>query len=309
MRPRLSLLLALLGLSAVGATCKGRDSGSSEVTPPSTEDLTASAVAPVAELAGVDIGRVPPTFRSDAIRVLNESFCYCGCARTVASCLANRDTCSCVECSERMAEFVLDAYERGSSTADVESSLLTAFSEAYNARPRAFDPAGQPSLGPEDAAHVLVEFADFRCPHCRGAFAELVEFVRKRSDVRLLYYYFPLSSFGEVSLRAARAAEAARAQGRFWPMATLLYKNQRALEEDDIRNYAREVGLDMERFEKDLTSEATEKAIFADKSIGTSAGVQATPQVYVDGRPLGLPHGERNLALRVAMEGDRESCD
>lgn len=263
----------------------------------------------VSNLEGVDLFQVPSAYRGDALRLLNESFCYCGCARTVAACLGNRSACSCVACSERMAQFIIGLYAAGGSSADVEAAVVEAFQESYNAAPHPFDLEDQPALGPSDAKHTIVEFADFRCPHCRQAFGELVEFVKGRSDVRLVYYYFPLSGFGEVSIRAARAAEAARLQGKFWEMAELLYRNQLSLEASDVAGYAKQLGLDMKKFEKDLAGDATQSSVMADKSIGTSAGVAATPAVYIDGRPLGLPHDAESLSMRLAMEDDRDACD
>jgi protein-disulfide isomerase len=306
---RLPLPLALLALSAVGATCKGQaPQAEPEAATPGRDAPLVRAPA-VSELEGVEIRRVPPARRADALRILNETFSYCGCARTVAACLADRASCSCPNSSTLVAEFVIEAFETGATTGEVETALVDAFSEGYQQEPRAFDLEGQPSLGPDLARHTLVEFADFRCPHCKDAYGDLVRFARGRKDVRLVYYFFPLSGFGEPSIRAAKAAEAARRQGEFWEMAELLYANQTALEEADIRGYAQAAGLDLEQFEADYASEAVEQAVFADKKIGTAAGVQGTPAIFLNGRRLELPHDPKNLALRIAMENDREVCD
>lgn len=263
---------------------------------------------PVTSLEGVEIGRVPGAFRADAVRLLNESFSPCGCARTVASCLANRDVCPCPDSSARLAEFVIARYERGLSTAQVEADLVGGLQEAFHARPYAFDLSDQPSLGPDDAPHIVVEFADFSCKHCRDGFKSLVRFAGGRSDVRLVYFYFPLAGFGEPSLRAARAAEAARRQGKFWEMAALLYEAQGAFEPADLLSHAERIGLDRARFETDIASDETMQAVMADKSVGTAAGVQGTPAVFVNGRPLGLSHDSADLAARLGFEGDRDEC-
>ena len=307
------LFLLALGLSAVGATCKGRTPESD--APADLSHALEQKEEPVvqqpaiSDLEGVDITRIPASSRSDALRILNETFCYCGCARTVASCLANRDTCPCVKCSERVANFVISRYEQGGSTAQIENLLLDVFSEAYNSSPITFDLKDQPIMGPADAPHTIVEFADFRCPHCRHAFAELVTFVQKRKDVRIVYYYFPLSSFGEVSMRAARAAEAARRQGKFWEMAAKIYRYQQALEDSDILGYAQTIGLDIEQFKKDIADADIESSILADRQIGMRLGVSSTPTIYLDGRPLGLRHSDENISLRIDMENDRNACD
>lgn len=308
MQSRLLLLLAVIGLSAVGATCKGQ---APETPPQRTEPAPAAAPsAPaITELQGVELTRVPAASRGDALRILNESFCYCGgCTRTVASCLANRSSCSCEACSDRMAEHVIAAFEAGASTAQVESQAVELFSEAYNAAPHDFDVSAQGVLGPADAPHTLVEFADFKCPHCRSAFGELVEFVKSRDDVKLAYFFFPLSGFGEESIQAARAAEAARLQGKFWEMATLLYQSSQTFDEPTLLGFAQRLGLDLDRFQADLAGDAVASAVLADKNIGGEVGVMATPTIFLDGRPLGLPHSPDNLALRIAMEDDRNAC-
>ena len=308
---RTPLFLALIGLAAGGATCKGDDlpPAPTKLDVPTAAEPAAAPTPAVPELEGVALSRVPPPRRADAIRLLQENFCYCGCARTLAGCLSDREACSCVECSERVTEFILGAFEQGMGTAQVESMVVEVFSEAYNAAPQDFDLADQPTLGPADAAHTLVEFADFRCGHCKDAYGELTAFVKGRSDVRLAYYYFPLRGFGEISVLAARAAEAARRQGEFWAMAQRLYTYQTELSESALRDHARAVGLDMDRFEADLADPSTLDAVMADKKVGTQVGVEGTPTIFVDGRPLGLPHGADGLRMRLAMEDDRTACD
>lgn len=305
---RAALFLALIGLSGLGATCK------SEAPPPAPTELEvpAETPAPAAEpatLEGVELRRVPPAYRADAVRLLRESFCYCGCTRTVAACLSDRSACSCVQCSERVAEFVLSAYETGARTAEIENLTVELFSEAYNASPVDFDVEGRPTVGSPDARYTLVEFADFQCPHCRTAFGQLVAFAKRRPDVKLVYRYYPLPSFGEPSVLAARAAEAAHRQGKFWPMAALLYENQRNLDPATIDGLARQAGLDMARFEQDLKDPAVASVIKADKQAGAAAGVRGTPALYLNGRPFGLGHDPDSLALRLAMEADRNDCD
>lgn len=306
---RLPLPLALIALSAVGATCKGRETNPPVEPAPKPAEAPLVRAPAVSKLEGVEIRRVPAARRADAIRVLNESFSHCGCARTVASCLSSLANCSCPNSSTLVAEFVINAYESGASTAEVETALVDAFQEGYGAPPFEFDLTDQPALGSAEAKHTIVEFADFSCPHCKDAFGDLVGFVQDRDDVRLVYYYFPLSGFGEPSIRAAKAAEAARRQGQFWKMAALLYANQGAFSEGELVAYAKTIGLDLVKFRQDYASDAAQQAVMADKSIGTSADVQATPAVYVNGRPLNLPHAPENLALRIAMENDREVCD
>ena len=311
MTGRLMFIVALLSLAALGATCKGSDARPNETATAhaaAAPEVLVKAPA-VTEMEGVDLYGVPPALRADAVRVLNETFCYCGCARTVASCLANRETCSCVGCSERMANFVIGQYKAGASTEDVEEQLLRGFSEGYNRRPAEFAHADQPTKGPSEAKVELVEFADFRCPHCADTFEVLLRLSASDPNLRVRYYYFPLSGFGEPSIRAAEAAEEARVQGKFWPMARLLYRRQHAFADADLARYAREVGLDMARFTRAMDKRTHRSKVMDDKRIGESVGVVSTPSVFVNGRPFGLGRTLDNFKLRVQMERERGTCN
>jgi len=310
MNGRPVLFVTLLGLSVLGATCKGNEpSKAPPAKAPAAKPEPLVKAPAITEMEGVDLGRVAPAQRMDALRLLNDNYCYCGCARTVAACLANREACSCVKCSERMAAFVLNEYEQGASTEDVEEQLLSGFATGYNAPPKTFDFEGQASLGPEDPKVTLVEFADFRCPHCAAAAEVLEQLMKDRDDVRLVYYFFPLSGMGEPSIRAAEAAEEARVQGKFWQMSHLLFANQHAFEDADLARYAQQAGLDMAKFAEAMKSRKHRDAVMADKRVGESAGVLSTPSVFVNGRPFGLARTLENFNLRIDMEAQRGTCD
>lgn len=304
------LFVTLLGLSVLGATCKGNDP--QKAPPPKAEAPTPEPIvkAPaIVEMEGIELAEVAPAQRSDALRILNENYCYCGCTRTIAACLANREACSCVECSDRMANFVVNQYKLGASTEDVEEQLLQGFTSGFNAKPKPFDEANQPAAGPADAKVTLVEFADFRCPHCADAAEMLQGLLAQRKDVRLVYFFFPLSGMGEPSIRASEAAEEARAQGKFWQMSHLLFKNQHALEDSDLANYAQQIGLNMAQYAKALDQRVHRTAVMADKRIGETAGILSTPSIFVNGRALGLAPTLENINLRIDMEAQRGRCE
>ncbi|MBK6690516.1 MAG: thioredoxin domain-containing protein [Deltaproteobacteria bacterium] len=310
MSGRPGLFVALFGLAAIGATCKGGDQrGESPNTPPAPPAAPAVKAPAVTEMEGVDLALIDPSLRGDALRILNETFCYCGCARTVAACLANKANCSCVKCSSRMADFIISEYRSGATTEDVEAQLLEGFSEGFNGRELKFEEKDQPQKGPADAPFTIIEFADFRCPHCAAAFSVLDDLVKQRQDIQLRYYYFPLNGGGERSIRAAEAGEAAKAQGKFWEMAKLMFENQHALEDADLSTYAKQAGLDVGKFEKALKDGAHRPKVMENKRLGETVGVQSTPAVYINGRPFGLARTLENFQLRLEMEADRGRCD
>lgn len=310
---RLVPIAVLLGVAALGATCKGNDRADRPAAlDADARKAGAETPAPalaISEIEGLDLTEIEPKRRADVLRILNDTYCYCGCPRTIAACLANKAECSCVRCSERMAGFILGEVKEGMSIEDVEAQLLEGFSEGFNGRPVPFDLTGQPAKGPKEAPLTIVEFADFRCPHCAAAYEILDELVERRTDVRLVYFYFPLGGGGERSIRAAEAAEEAHQQGKFWEMARLLFRGQHALEDEDLARYAAEAGLDLGRYTAAMNDHKHRETVSADKRAGEVAGVVSTPSLYVNGRPFGLARTVENLELRIAMESERGRCD
>lgn len=307
MFPRIFVALSIAGL-ALSASCK-----SSERTdrPADSSSLTPKQSAPaITELEDLDLSAIPPEQRNDALRILNETTCYCGCPRTLASCLANKKECSCVKCSERMGDFVVNEYKTGASTEDVEAQLLEGFAEGFNAKPVTFEDKDQPMRGDKEAKYTIVEFADFRCPHCAAAAEELDELFAKHSDAKLVYFYFPLGGFNsELSVQAAEAAEEARQQGKFWELAKVMFREQHALEASDLERYASDVGLDMLKFKAAMAAHAHRNKVMENKRLGEAMGIRATPTLYVNGRPFGLGRTAQNLEMRFAMESERGRCE
>src|SRR5712671_7239610 len=107
--------------------------------------------------------------------------------------------------------------------------------------------------GPGSAAITLVEYGNFECIQCGSAYRSLKQIRRVLADeLRLVFRNFPMVQTHPRSLRAAEAAEAAAAQGKFWHMHDELFTHQKALEDRDLIRYAKRVGLDIERFKRDL---------------------------------------------------------
>jgi hypothetical protein len=119
--------------------------------------------------------------------------------------------------------------------------------------------------GPD--GRLIVEYGDYECPYSRRAFRAIQRVESQLGDqVRFAFRHFPLTNIHPHALAAAAAAEAAALQGRFWEMHELLFHRQRALGDADLRAYATELGLDLERFDVDragasvLGSAATSRA-------------------------------------------------
>jgi len=129
-----------------------------------------------------------------------------------------------------------------------------------------------------------VKYGDYECPYCGEAhpvLKELQEMVGEQ--VRFVFRHFPLDSVHPRARRAAQAAEAAASQGRFWKMHDLLYERQDDLGEEDLMRYAAELGLDLRRFEEDLTNDDYAWRIEEDRLGGDRAGVRGTPTLFING--------------------------
>jgi protein-disulfide isomerase len=135
------------------------------------------------------------------------------------------------------------------------------------------------------SARLIVEYGDYECPYSRRAYRaiEAVE-ARLREGVRFAFRHFPLMEIHPHALAASRAAEAAARQGRFWEMHELLFHNQHALEDDDLRRYASELGLDVEQFDGDRAGQTVLDRIERDVRSGLASGhVRGTPTLFIDG--------------------------
>jgi NhaA family Na+:H+ antiporter len=137
--------------------------------------------------------------------------------------------------------------------------------------------------GPADAPATLVEYGDYQCPFCRMVYHNVKELRVQLGDrIRYVYRHLPISSAHPQAQLAAEAAEAAAAQGKFWEMHDMLYGRWQ-LDEPHIMIYAREIGLDMDRFRSDLEQHVYAERVLEDYSSGIGSGVNGTPTFFLNG--------------------------
>jgi protein-disulfide isomerase len=152
----------------------------------------------------------------------------------------------------------------------------------------------EPTLEPLDeldhvrgpsTGRLIVEYGDYECPYSRQAFRAIERVERQlESGVRFAFRHFPLTEIHPHALAAAAVAEAASLQNRFWNMHELLFHRQKALEDDDLRRYATELGLDLEQFDRDRASDRVVRRIRRDVDGGLASGeVRGTPTLFIDG--------------------------
>ncbi|MEV6692283.1 thioredoxin domain-containing protein [Micromonospora sp. NPDC051196] len=143
-----------------------------------------------------------------------------------------------------------------------------------------------------DGKVTLVEFLDFECEACGAVYPAVKEILDTYQDrITFVVRYFPIPSHPNADL-AARAAQAAADQGRFLEMYAVLFENQAQWghqstpQTDRFVGYARELGLDVDRFRQDLDAPATAQRVAADRADGETAGVRGTPTFFLNGRQL-----------------------
>jgi protein-disulfide isomerase len=142
-----------------------------------------------------------------------------------------------------------------------------------------------PSQGKADAPVTVVEFSDFQCPFCQRVMPTLKEVRGKYGDkVRLVWKDFPLTQIHPQAFVAAQAGNCAREQGKFWEYHDTLFGNQSALQPDNLKKYAADLGLDAAKFNQCLDSSKYEARVQDALAVGGRLGIGSTPMVFVNGR-------------------------
>lgn len=139
---------------------------------------------------------------------------------------------------------------------------------------------------------IILEYGDYQCPGCQSASGVLKDLSEKyREQVGFVFRNFPLVSIHPNSMMASATAEAAGLQGKFWEMHDALYANQSSWQSASTKDrteamidYARTLGLDVDKFRADLTNPSISKKIAFDQALGKKDGVTGTPAFFVNGK-------------------------
>lgn len=157
-----------------------------------------------------------------------------------------------------------------------------------------------PSIGPANAPVTVIMFSDLQCSACAATHPVLKRVIEKfPGKVRFVVRDYPLESIHADAFNAARAANAAHAQGKFFEYIEVLYKNQSALDPASLKKYATQVGLNAAQFDIDFNAEKTAAEIRKDVADAELYSIHSTPTIFVNGRRI------RHLseqAFRAAIE-------
>ena len=195
--------------------------------------------------------------------------------------------------------FVANSLDR--ATAEIEKATealenlpLAAAPGGRPSRPPGPDPAREyridvgdaPTRGESNAKVTIVEWSDFQCPFCNRVEPTLKQIEQEYGDsVRIVFKHLPLEIHPD-SRAAHAAAEAAHRQGKFWAMHDRIFMNQRDLRPETLAGYAKEIGLDLGRYQKDVVSADVKNAIDKDLEQAQKLGVTGTPSFFINGRNL-----------------------
>ena len=171
-------------------------------------------------------------------------------------------------------------------------------------------PGAEPAhtLGPANAPVQIEEFGDFQCPPC-GLFHPILKQMKQEfgDKLRVTFRNYPLPNH-QHAIAAASAAEAAGMQNKFWEMHALIFEHQNDRKDAfDVKTiyegYARQIGLDVERFKRDVISDRVEQRIFLDGKRARSMNVNSTPTVFMNGREVPFQSLPADT-LRVLIENE-----
>jgi len=137
--------------------------------------------------------------------------------------------------------------------------------------------------GSSNAPVTLVEYGDYECPYCGQAYPMIKKVQRHLGNkLRFVFRNFPLTEIHPHAQHSAEAAEAAAVQGRFWEMHDYLYEHQQALDDKYLEKYADNLGLNLAKFNIDMSSHVHAGRIREDFLSGVRSGVNGTPTFYIN---------------------------
>jgi protein-disulfide isomerase len=255
--------------------------------------LTAACLVAQNELPGVDLSGLNAAQKATVLKLTHEQGCSCGCSMKIAECREKDPSCTY---SKGLASTIANAIKNGQSETDaVKAAANSQFAHPPGESNRLLEDAvtiatqGAPVLGPKDARVTLVEFSDFQCPYCVAAVPQLQALMKAYpTQIKLIFKQFPLDNHSQAAF-AAGAALAAHRQGRFWQMHDALFAHHSDLSKEAVFGIAKNLGLDMARFELDLNSTSVQQNIQSDIADGERAGVQGTPTLFIDGQRFNGP--------------------
>ena len=290
-----ALAFLVVAGAAMWFTCSGRGR---------PETIDARALAEV-----IDVSELTPKETKRLERVINAEVSPCGDDLSLARALFDPASCPLAPLA---GDFVVEMLKQDYNAEEISAAYIGRYA-AVKGLTIPID--GSPRTGVDKPAITLVVFTDFQCPFCAKAADTMRDLLRAYPDqLALVFKNYPLESHPMAEL-TARAGFAAARQGKFWEMHDTLFSTQGTeINRERIDTMAIGLGLDLDQFSEDLASTAATAALEADRRLGQELGVDSTPGVFVNGRPVtriedGKPRmsGAAGLEERVEEEFLRQA--
>lgn len=245
--------------------------------------------------------------RKSLTTLFNEEVCPCGCPSTFAQCI-NEKGC---KPGELLAQWTIDRLKEGAPEHYLYKAVTSEVNTGYLANKVDINTLGAYQKGSKNASLTIIEFADFECPMCKFASAEMNEFVKKNPDVEIYFMHYPLNTHPNAE-RAALAAEAAGKLGKFWELHDLMFAFNGPLTDTSIKSLAQKIFSmkELALFEKHLADPELRKKIDSHKAYAVNElKLSGTPTFLFNGRPYNLSSSIDGYELRLAMEKARQEID
>jgi protein-disulfide isomerase len=249
----------------------------------------------LASVANLSLAGLSDAQKTTALQAMNERNCECGCGMgSIATCVKKDPNCPR---SPGLAKLAIDLAKQGKGMGEILAAIDDRQKPAAGAAApaAAAAPAGprkvpldptMPRTGPKASKVTIAEFSDFQCPFCKRVEPTVKEILQKYpNDVAIVFINQPLP-FHEHAMEAAQAFQAAHRQGKAWALHDKMYDNNTALERANLEKYAGEVGLNVDRFKKDMDDPKIKEEIAAHQKLAGSVGANGTPTFYINGREL-----------------------
>ena len=296
------VLVALLSLPLLmGGACEKSpkaETSASTGTDTAAAPMTLDSAGPVdtTPLPNVDVSKLDNDKQKLFYKLVGTLSSPCGKAHSLRTSFTTDQSC-------RRAPFAIRYVEMLLGDDAAEDDVIKAYTAKYkpSGAPVKFDVSKAPHAGPEDAPIRMVEFFDYGCPHCK-AFKPMMEQVLKDEAGKVVTYYmmFPIESRHPDSRSAAQAALAAAAQGKFEQMHEALFDKAPQHDHASVSGYAKEMGLDMAKFEKDY--DALNAQVTADEKQAEAAQVDSTPTIFFNDRRYDGPIAVKYIEAWVEEE-------
>jgi len=185
---------------------------------------------------------------------------------------------------DKISEAMQSYFKRKQEQSKVERAKAekASFEEQFE-NPIKVEIGGSPVIGKKDAKVTIIEFSDFECPFCVRGKKTMEEVLKAYpDDVKVVFKNLPLD-FHKNAKPAAYAALAAGEQGKYWEMHDKIFDNSKSLNEAFYKTAAKELGLDIAKFEKDMASDKVIKQVEDDMAVARKAGFTGTPGFLVNG--------------------------